>query len=228
MPESSIASIDVEDRWRCDGPIVAGEERISLGSPIRSSSNVKPQLETVDWHLWTLRAFLEYLSGSADPGGFTMKMPSGRIVLLISLAYKGRSRNTAEDDDPNSSDYISWETWTPPALNFAYFRRTGQRCFVHDWKDLEKDCITWKEADRAKRYTDEYIAEAVRNGHYTDRDLAPIEFATEFGAIEGYGRVEHYEANGMEIPCTATTAAGRSHARGNHFNSTRSPSLPFL
>jgi len=146
-------------------------------------------------------------------------------ILLVSKKLKSHTQFYVEDDDPEDSDhYIDWGAWTLPTLKVAFFRQTGPSCRVHDWKDFEKDCITWKEADDAKRYTDRYIREAIRKGHYKSRGVQCL--AGAFSAMEGYGLFEDYVSNGMEILCTATTSAGKSYAKGNYFNSTKKLSFP--
>lgn len=50
--------------------------------------------------------------------------------------------------------------------------------------------------------------------------------ATEWGAMEGYGKVEDYLANGEEIPCSATTNEGKAYAKGNYFSTTKKFHFP--
>lgn len=135
-----------------------------------------------------------------------------------------------EDNDPDSKNYIDWASWTLPTLNVAFFRRTGQSCCVNDWKDLEKDYVSWEDADWAKRHTSKYIKKAIRDGHYTSYNVQHIYCATALGgnAMGGYGKVEDYAAAGMEIPPTATIRRGKAFAKGNYFNTTKRLNLPSI
>lgn len=70
-----------------------------------------------------------------------------------------------EDNDSAHADFIDWKAWVPPMLKLAFFRRTGESCRMDDWEDLEKDCISWIEADEAKRHTSRSISKAILEGY---------------------------------------------------------------
>ncbi|KAG4443970.1 hypothetical protein IFR05_000610 [Cadophora sp. M221] len=125
-----------------------------------------------------------------------------------------------EENDPNTIDFIDWEAWTPPNLTLALFRRTAQSCCVSDWNNLEKGYITWIQADKAKRQTDKYARDAVQKDFYKVIDLS-LDDGLGSGHVQGYGPVEKYVESGEEIPCTATTKAGKAYANGNYNNSTK-------
>lgn len=79
-------------------------------------------------------------------------------------------------------------------------------------------------ASNAKRHTTKYIKEAVEKGYYRRKDLRDLAMSAG-DAMEGYESVDFYVFNGMGIPCTATTKAGKSYAKGNYWDFTRRQNL---
>jgi hypothetical protein len=214
---------DVVDRWHCDAPTMVQDPRVykprwpdsrleQHGIPNGDSGLALVNFDSIPGSpLW--------INGSKNfRSAATIK---SEYFADFEEAKWPQVQHYDDENDPASDNYIDWLAWTPPTLDLAFLRRTGQSCYVEDWKGLEQHYISWKEANRAKRHTAKYIDEAVRKGYYRREDVQHIKFDSEYGAMEGYGAVEAYVANGMEIPCTATTKVGVAYAKGNYFNTTK-------
>jgi hypothetical protein len=172
---------------------VMNPEYTSLELSMASLNSTESHLEIVGWHLWTFPAFQGSLFGSTDLKDSDAPTIEAEYLVDFDEAKTPHVQFYGEDDDLNSEgfiDWADWEAWTPHTLKLAFFRGTGQSCRVHDWKDLEKDYITWKEADSAKRYATKYLEKAILKGCYKSDDVDYLYCAMEFDSMEGYGKVK--------------------------------------
>ena len=136
-PESSIASRNVLDRWECDAPVVVSKDLRAYKPHFSDSPLEQRNIRTGDSGL----ALVDFASipgtplwenGSSDVCDVDA-IKRGYLADFID-AKKPHPQYYGGDDDPDSNDYMDWRSWTPPTLNLAFFRRTGQSCRLHDWK----------------------------------------------------------------------------------------------
>jgi hypothetical protein len=71
-----------------------------------------------------------------------------------------------EHNDPEWEGYVDYAANTPPKLNLALFRKTAPFCDESDWSGLEKDYVSFHEADIARRELQKYTKSKGVIEHY--------------------------------------------------------------
>jgi len=142
----SINSADVQDRWSCDDPVIrSSEPRANKPRAFDSKLN--------QHGIAGVNSGLALVDFTSIPGRPLWRDGSNRFIEpeTIKAGYPAdfeaaktpHRRFYDEDSDPASDRYIDWAALMPPPINLVFFRRTGQSCFVSDWKNLEQHYITW-------------------------------------------------------------------------------------